>query len=234
MDGQMAKPTIPVKIKGQNLNQNAAQHNNLKIQSGRCCPRPHRARRPEFWAHLTTTSKFSVNRAGRNETQFRCSPQIMEDRSRDNGKNVYKISSKPRNSILENESVKNMNRKNSKTTCITGYFNQQKFPIYIEISEINLKAELAPGAYLRDRAGRYINDPIFEAYCHPKGLARAIGDAPVPIYYVPRFIKSERPVAAVTQATGFVRQPDGRTANKVDVENARRPASRLVEKCKPK
>src|SRR5208283_1595158 len=89
------------------------------------------------------------------------------------------------------------------TTKTIGYFNPQKFPIYIEISEINVKTELAPNAYIRDRAGRYINDPIFEAYCHPKGLARAIGDAPVPIYYVPRFVKLERPVAAVAQATGF-------------------------------
>jgi len=97
------------------------------------------------------------------------------------------------------------------TTKTIGYFNPQKFPIYIEISEINVKTELAPNAYIRDRAGRYINDPIFEAYVHPKGLGRATGDAPVPIYYVPRFIKSERPVAAVTQATGFVRQPDGHT-----------------------
>lgn len=98
------------------------------------------------------------------------------------------------------------------TTKVIGYFNPQKFPIYIEISEINVKTELAPNAYIRDRNGRYINDPIFEAYCHPKGLGRATGDAPVPIYFVPRFVKSERPVAAVTQATGFVRQPDGRTA----------------------
>jgi hypothetical protein len=99
-----------------------------------------------------------------------------------------------------------MARKNSKTTNVIGYFNQQKFPIYIEISEINFKAELAPNAYIQDRGGCYINDPIFEAYCHPKGLARATGDAPVPIYFIPQFDKSERSVAAVTQATGFVRQ----------------------------
>ena len=97
------------------------------------------------------------------------------------------------------------------TTKVIGYFNPQKYSIYIEISEINLKTELAPNAYIRDRSGHYINDPIFEPYCHPKGLARATGEAPVPIYFVPRFVKSERPVAAVTQAAGFVRQPDGRT-----------------------
>jgi hypothetical protein len=96
-------------------------------------------------------------------------------------------------------------------TKVVGYFNAQKFPIFIEISEINLKAELAPNAYIRDRNGRYINDPIFEPYCHQRGLSRAIGKEEVPINYVPRFVKIERPPATVTQATGFVRQSDGRT-----------------------
>jgi len=34
-----------------------------------------------------------------------------------------------------------------------------------------------------------------------------MSDTPVPINYVPRMVKSERPVAAVTQAVGLVRQP---------------------------
>jgi hypothetical protein len=97
------------------------------------------------------------------------------------------------------------------TTTVIGYFNPQKYSIQIEISEVNLKTELAPGAYVRDRSGRYINDPVFEPYCHTKGLARATGNRPLPILYVPRFVKPERPVTAVTQATGFVRQGDGRT-----------------------
>ena len=77
-----------------------------------------------------------------------------------------------------------MTRKISKTTSVAGYFNPQKHPIYIEITKISLKTELAPNAYIRDRNGRYINDPIFEAYCHEKGLARAMSDTPVPINYL--------------------------------------------------
>jgi len=72
------------------------------------------------------------------------------------------------------------------TTHVTGYFNPQKFSIYIEISEINMKAVLAPNVYIRDRAGNNINDPIFEPYCHPKGLARATSEEPVPIRFLPR------------------------------------------------
>jgi hypothetical protein len=97
------------------------------------------------------------------------------------------------------------------TTRVVGYFNPQKYSIFIEISEINLKAELAPNAYIRDRQGRFINDPIFEPYCHPKGLSRATSETPVPVNFVPRFVKSVRPTAAVTQARSFVRQGDGRT-----------------------
>lgn len=96
-------------------------------------------------------------------------------------------------------------------TKVIGYFNPQKYRIFIEISEINLKAELAPGIYIRDLQGQLINDPIFEPYCHQKGLARATSEKPVPIVFVPRFVKSDRPTTAVSQATGFVRRADGRT-----------------------
>lgn len=96
-------------------------------------------------------------------------------------------------------------------TTVAGYFNPHSYPIFVEISEINLKAELAPGAYIRDRSGRYINDPIFEGWCHAKGLSRAKSEKPVPIIYVPRFVKSTRPPASVSQASGFVREPGGRT-----------------------
>jgi hypothetical protein len=42
-------------------------------------------------------------------------------------------------------------KRSPKTTHVTGYFNPQKFSIYIEISEINMKAELAPNVFIRDR-----------------------------------------------------------------------------------
>jgi hypothetical protein len=95
------------------------------------------------------------------------------------------------------------------TTNVVGFFNPNQYRIYIEISELNLKCELNPGQYVRDRAGRYINDPIFENYVQPKGLSKSTSPTPVSINWVPRFVKSVRPAHSVTQATGFVRQPDG-------------------------
>lgn len=102
-----------------------------------------------------------------------------------------------------------MSANTTATTNVVGYFNPNSWPIYIEISELNIKCELKPGQYIRDRAGNYINDPVFEDYVQPKGLSRATGDAPVTINFVPRFVKTVRPAHSVTQATSFVRQPDG-------------------------
>lgn len=102
-----------------------------------------------------------------------------------------------------------MSANTTATTLVVGYFNPNSWPIYIEISELNIKCELKPGQYIRDRAGNYINDPVFEDYVQPKGLSRATGDAPVAVNFVPRFVKTVRPAHSVTQATSFVRQPDG-------------------------
>jgi hypothetical protein len=102
-----------------------------------------------------------------------------------------------------------MSANTTATTNVVGYFNPNSWPIYIEISELNIKCELKPGQYIRDRAGNYINDPVFDDYVQPKGLSKATGDAPVPVNFVPRFVKTVRPAHSVTQATSFVRQPDG-------------------------
>jgi hypothetical protein len=77
-----------------------------------------------------------------------------------------------------------MTKKNGSMTCVTGYFNPHRYPIFLEISKINLKIELAPNTYILDRRGQRLNDPIFEPYCHPKGLSRATGEAPVPVNFV--------------------------------------------------
>lgn len=79
----------------------------------------------------------------------------------------------------------------TKKTFVTGYFNPQKYSIYIEISAINLKSELAPGAYIQDANGKYFNDPIFEAYVHPRGLARTTIEESIPIHYVPRAVRED-------------------------------------------
>lgn len=102
-----------------------------------------------------------------------------------------------------------MSANTTATTNVVGYFNPNSWPIYIEISELNIKCELKPNQYIRDRAGNYINDPVFDDYVQPKGLSKATSDTPVPVNFVPRFVKTVRPAHSVTQASGFVRQPDG-------------------------
>jgi len=99
--------------------------------------------------------------------------------------------------------------KSQSVTNVVGYFNPQKYPILIEISEINLKVELKPGIYIRNRNGEKINDPIFEDYVNPKGLSKAVSKTAVPIVFAPRIVRSTRPAHAVTQASGFVRRDDG-------------------------
>ena len=94
-------------------------------------------------------------------------------------------------------------------TFTVGYFNPNTWPIYIEVSEVNVKCELKPGQYIRDRQGNYINDPVFEDYVQPKGLSRAMGQQQVQVRYVPRVVKTTRPPNSVTQATGFVRDSSG-------------------------
>jgi hypothetical protein len=97
----------------------------------------------------------------------------------------------------------------AETTKVTGYYNPNSWQIALEISEANLKCVLNPGQYIRDRDRQLINDPIFEQFVRPKGLARATGEDQVPVRYVPRILKTARPAHSVTQATAFVRQPDG-------------------------
>lgn len=119
--------------------------------------------------------------------------------------------------------------KQQNMTNIVGYFNPQKYSIFIEISEINLKAELAPNAYIRDRSGKFINDPIFEPYVHAKGLARSTSKQAVPVNYAPRFVKADRPAASVTQAAGFVRQ-EGRTVPTYQPQQNQKPREVAVNK----
>jgi hypothetical protein len=97
------------------------------------------------------------------------------------------------------------------TTKVVGYFNPHDRFVSIQISELNIKATLAPKKFIRDRQGNMLNDPIFEKYVHPGGLSRSVGKIDLPIRRVPQQIKPqpERPANAVTQAKSFVRQPDG-------------------------
>lgn len=97
------------------------------------------------------------------------------------------------------------------TTRIVGYFNPNPYPILVEVSEANIKVELKPNEFIRDRNGHYINDPIFDDYVQPRGLSRSIGKEELPVRFVPRLVKSTRPPHSVSQATAFVRDNNGRT-----------------------
>jgi len=98
----------------------------------------------------------------------------------------------------------------NKTTNVVGYFNGNPHPVAIEISEANAKIKLDPNAYIRDGAGLYINDPIFENYVYKGGLSRATGKRECPIRFMPRLVQAARTPSSVTQATSFVREPSGR------------------------
>lgn len=98
-----------------------------------------------------------------------------------------------------------------RSTTTIGFFNPNPYSIYLEVNEANVKVELKPGEYIRDREGKYINDPIFDDYVQPKGLSRATGNQQLPIRFIPRMVQpATRPQHAVTQAKEFVRNQDGK------------------------
>jgi hypothetical protein len=91
-------------------------------------------------------------------------------------------------------------------TNTVGFKNPHTHSVYIEISDLNIKVELPPGKFIMDMQGNLLNDPVFEAYCHQKGLSRVTSDQPVPLRLVPRMAKAiNRPTSAVTEASSFVR-----------------------------
>ncbi len=93
-------------------------------------------------------------------------------------------------------------------TNTVGYKNPHAGPVYLEINDLNIKVELPSGKFIMDTQGNLINDPVFEPYCHPKGLMRVTSDAPVPLRMVPASARpGNRPTSAVTQAQAFVRNP---------------------------
>ena len=53
------------------------------------------------------------------------------------------------------------------TTNVKGYFNGNKWPIHVGISELNVTLTLKPGQFVETADHRKINDPLFEAYTKP-------------------------------------------------------------------
>lgn len=101
-------------------------------------------------------------------------------------------------------------------TNTVGFKNPHTHAVYFEINELNIKVELPPGKFIMDTQGNLLNDPVFDAYCHQKGLCKVTCDAPVPLRLVPATAKAgNRPNSAVTQAQAFVRNPTTGTVQPV-------------------
>jgi hypothetical protein len=72
------------------------------------------------------------------------------------------------------------------TTNVKGYFNGNKWPIHVGISELNVTLTLKPGQFVETADHRKINDPLFEAYTKPFQLNKELSPTPVPLITVPR------------------------------------------------
>lgn len=72
------------------------------------------------------------------------------------------------------------------TTNISGYFNGNKWPLQVVISELNVTLNLKPGEFIQDVNGRKINDPFFDRYTRPLQLSKEIAQQAVPLIQVPR------------------------------------------------
>jgi hypothetical protein len=60
----------------------------------------------------------------------------------------------------------------SKTNVI-GYFNPNIYPLQLSLAEFNMVLQLQPKAYVVDRSGRLVNDPVLDRFVGKGKLARA-------------------------------------------------------------
>ncbi len=70
---------------------------------------------------------------------------------------------------------------NVRTTNNIGFFNNNKWTIFLAVSELRINRAYAPGEYVTDDRGRKINDPILEKYCGPLRLSKQESPEPVEI-----------------------------------------------------
>jgi len=83
------------------------------------------------------------------------------------------------------------------TTKVLGYFNKNDFPINISSDHLGLRLQVAPKAYVKDGAGRLINDPRLDAYTQQGGLlVKEFARADVPL-----ILLGSTPVAAAAPGT---------------------------------
>jgi hypothetical protein len=70
------------------------------------------------------------------------------------------------------------------TTQVSGYFNNNTYPISVSLSSLGVSVLVNPGGFIIDRRGRKINDPVLESCCKADMLAREVSDKPVPIIFI--------------------------------------------------
>lgn len=94
-----------------------------------------------------------------------------------------------------------------KLTSTVGYYNGNKWPIHLVISELGVTLHLKAGEFILDKQGRKINDPFFDKYAKPLQLSKEVSrNGQVPLIVVPPITAAtvgQRSPNAVSAATGF-------------------------------
>lgn len=62
-------------------------------------------------------------------------------------------------------------------TNVVGFQNNNGWPLNLQISELNMTLVVQPGAWVLDRAGRRVNDPLLNQYTAKGLLTRAEGES---------------------------------------------------------
>lgn len=93
-----------------------------------------------------------------------------------------------------------------KLTSTVGFYNGNKWPIHLVISELNITLHLKPGEYILDTQGRKINDSFFDKYTRPLQLSKEVAkNGQVPLIAIPKVVANPgpRPAHSVTAVTRF-------------------------------
>lgn len=94
-----------------------------------------------------------------------------------------------------------------KLTSTVGYYNGNKWPIHLVISELGITLHLKAGEFILDKQSRKVNDPFFDKYAKPLQLSKEVSrNGQVPLIAIPPLTPTalaQRPPNAVSAATGF-------------------------------
>src|SRR5512137_823000 len=117
---------------------------------------------------------------------------------------------------------------NTKTNVI-GYFNPNEYPLQLSLAEFNMVLQLPAKAYVVDRTGRLVNDPVLDRFVGKGKLARASDQKQQVEITLLRPVNDPSPVPAahqhsVSQAQRFDTK-DGRVVAVNPVNTAPQPAT---------